>query len=119
MFRPTVDTYRAPVAVEGNPPPLRHLLPISRSSPVTDCTLLHSCSASCDEHTPLPDFPAHDMRFSSPDRRCHYGSAVGRSHGRSQPWQSSLQGQRQLREAGIYSKDREGYNLFQSEDRIA
>jgi hypothetical protein len=37
---------------------------------------------------------------------------------RSRGNQAFKGGRCQLREAGIYSKDREGYNLFQSEDRI-
>jgi pimeloyl-ACP methyl ester carboxylesterase len=37
--------------------------------------ILHSFAASCDEHTPLPAFPAH-ARLSAPDRRGHCGSPV-------------------------------------------
>ena len=37
--------------------------------------ILHSFAASCDEHTPLPAFPAH-AHFSAPDRRGNRCSPV-------------------------------------------
>jgi hypothetical protein len=58
MFRPAVVTHRVPVANKRILLPLRHLFLVSRSSSASDCTILHSFAASCDDHAPLPVFPA-------------------------------------------------------------